>query len=302
MSETIQELMENEIEEEDDDDEDESYKEEQEEDEDESDESDEWSDEDENDDSPIEEDLTSPLFAAVVTGDVTVVQSLPKPLDLLQRSNFGSTPLYIAARHGHLDIVRYFVELGKQPQMCNSCLSLPILVIIAGRNTVFTTTVLPVILSYVDAVNFDGQSPLHIAAKQGHLSVVQYLVDQGSFITTWFHHHYQFHDRMNITSFSTITTLTLFTINIANDSHIIQSLHPNPSCFPLVFLSFLPLFCSFAVAVAVVFSGADKEQTDSDSRDSTPLWVAAMNGHVDVVRYLAEKGAKLQVQSTELPL
>ena len=243
MSETIQELMENEIEEEDDDDEDESYEEEQEDDEDESDESDEWSDEDENDDSPIEEDLTPPLFAAIVTGDVTLVQSLPKPLDLLQRSNFGSTPLYIAARHGHLDIVRYFVELGKQPQMYARFLSLPILVIIGHTSDL-------IVGAYVDAVNFDGQSPLHIAAKQGHLSVVQYLVDQGSFIT-WTHHPYLYHDpNMNILSFSIKTTLMNFTINnIANDSRIIQSLHPNPSCFPPCFLLFLPLFCSFAVAV-----------------------------------------------------
>ena len=113
MSETIQELMDNENEEEDDE-EDESYEEdEDEEDEDEDDDDEDDDDSGDEDDVPIEEDLSAPLFAAISTGEIIVVKSVPGVLDLLQRTNFGSTPLYIAARDGHLDIVRYFVDQGE---------------------------------------------------------------------------------------------------------------------------------------------------------------------------------------------
>ena len=112
MSETIQELMNNENEEDDDED-DESYEDEDDDDEEEEDEDeDEWSG-DEDNDVPIEEDLSEPLFAAILTGDIAVVKSVPGPMDLLQRTNFGSTPLYLAARSGHLDIVRYFIDQGE---------------------------------------------------------------------------------------------------------------------------------------------------------------------------------------------
>ena len=120
MSETIQELMDNENEEEDDE-EDESYEEdEDEEDEDEDDDDEDDDDSGDEDDVPIEEDLSAPLFAAIFTGEITVVKSVPGVLDLLQRTNFGSTPLYIAARDGHLDIVRYFVDQGEiHPTVCS---------------------------------------------------------------------------------------------------------------------------------------------------------------------------------------
>ena len=112
MSETLQELRDNQNEEEDDED-DESYEEQDEDDDDEEDEDD-YEDEDD-DDTSIEvevEDLSAPLFAAIVTGDFTVVKSFAC-INLSARTNLGSYPLIIEAKYGHLDIVRYFMYEGE---------------------------------------------------------------------------------------------------------------------------------------------------------------------------------------------
>ena len=59
--------------------------------------------------------------------------------------NHGDTPIHLAAFHGHLQILRYYIEEKNCPKGCRN----------RYRNT-----------------------PLHRAARQGHLDVVKYLVEE----------------------------------------------------------------------------------------------------------------------------
>ena len=59
------------------------------------------------------EDLSSPLFAAVVAGDLSAVRSLfEQGADKYELTNYGRTLLYHAASNGHLNIIRLLLEQG----------------------------------------------------------------------------------------------------------------------------------------------------------------------------------------------
>lgn len=58
----------------------------------------------------------------------------------------GKTPLYLAAEHGHLEIVRILVEAGADP----------------------------------NAGDFSGRTPLDSATENGHQEVARYLAEHGA--------------------------------------------------------------------------------------------------------------------------
>lgn len=62
------------------------------------------------------------------------------------RKSDGAPPLFVAAQHGHLDVVKYLVEHGAA--------------IDSPRNT--------------------GATPLFITCQHGHLDVAKYLVKRGA--------------------------------------------------------------------------------------------------------------------------
>ncbi|XP_028661105.1 protein fem-1 homolog C [Erpetoichthys calabaricus] len=143
-------------------------------------------------------DLKTAVFNAARDGKLRLLQKLleSKPREelckLMTEKTNGATPLLMAARYGHLDLVEYLLEYCQAP------------VELGG------------------SVNFDGETiegapPLWAASAAGHLKVVQSLLDHGASVNN--------------------TTLT----------------------------------------------------------NSTPLRAACFDGHLDIVRYLVEHQADLEV-------
>lgn len=91
------------------------------------------------------------LFRSARTGDVTVPKYLLDErgiqIDVDWSNNFGRTIIHSAARHNHLDFIRYFVEEKK----ANFSLS-----------------------------NKLGWTPLHEAASEGNYDIIRYLVEKGA--------------------------------------------------------------------------------------------------------------------------
>ena len=129
-----------------------------------------------------------------------------------------------------------------------------------------------------DAKN-DGTSPLSVAAQYGHLTVVQYLLEQGAD-----------KEKANNNGASPLFLA-------AQNGHlgVVQKLleqGANVNKANNVGVSPLWIAAYYGHLVVVQFlleQGADKDKTRSDG--SSPLWIAALQGHLGVVQYLLEHGA-----------
>ena len=98
-------------------------------------------------DNPDNDIGSTPLMIAARNNHLEVVEYLVKNgAKVNQAKENGSTPLYIAAQEGHLEVVEYLVGQGAK----------------------------------VDQVVQDNWTPLHIAAENGFQEVVEYLVKNGA--------------------------------------------------------------------------------------------------------------------------
>ena len=123
----------------------------------------------------------TPLFIAAREGHLPVVQLLlDRGAGVNQADNEGVTPLYIAAQEGHLPVVKLLLDRGADvnPAMTNEGYT-PLL--IAAREGH-----LPVVQLLLDRgagvnqADNEGVTPLYIAAQEGHLDVVQLLLGRGA--------------------------------------------------------------------------------------------------------------------------
>ena len=110
----------------------------------------------------------------------------------------------------------------------------------------------------VEVTNNDGFTPLHAAAAKGYMEIVKFLVEQGAGI--------------EVTSNDGSTPLHM----AAENDHI------------------------EIVEFLVVKRGAQLEVTNNDGQ--TPLCRAAMLGHTEVVRFLVDRGADLEISLEDVPL
>ena len=95
-----------------------------------------------------DEDLSSPLIAAALVGDLMTARSLLQGgRNKNKATNFGRTAMWYAARNGHLEIVRLLVEHGADTEKGG---------------------------------NIEDGTPLWIASSEGHLAIVRYLWEQGA--------------------------------------------------------------------------------------------------------------------------
>ena len=93
----------------------------------------------------------------------------------------GDTPLYVASREGHVDIVRYLVsEQGCSTACQNKFGDTPLHVACRKRHLAMVKA----LTSGQDCKaarncqNKDGATPLHVACRKGHVDIVRYLVSE----------------------------------------------------------------------------------------------------------------------------
>lgn len=89
----------------------------------------------------------TPLWLACKYGHLDLVKFLiKKGVCVNQRNNNGETPLYIACYYGHLDVVKFLIHKGVD----------------------------------INQANEYGKTPLLVASLNGHLDVVKYLSQKGA--------------------------------------------------------------------------------------------------------------------------
>ena len=131
------------------------------------------------------EDFSSPIFAAVVAGDlITTRILLEQGVDKNETTNWGRTILYHAASNGYVDIVQLLLEQGVDINLFSGDRRLNI----AG-----TALCVAAYNDHLDVVRFlveqgadmekpDSNlwTPLSYASCYGHLEVARYLLEQGA--------------------------------------------------------------------------------------------------------------------------
>ena len=184
----------------------------------------------------------------------------------------GTTPLYYAALCGFQGLVEYLVV--KYPQHVNTrggCYVTPLFAAMAGRH--FPTVEL---LRYngadVNVRRDDGKTPLHSAAWYGDLEVVRLLLD------------YKVDVRVKARDVDNWTVMHY----VSHGPHSTFPVKPHygPQLLP-------------DVARLLLEHGAGADVNTRDDEGSTPLYLAAENGRLQVVRMLLEHGANVGAEDNQ---
>ncbi|KAI6652086.1 Transient receptor potential cation channel [Oopsacas minuta] len=94
----------------------------------------------------------------------------------------GITPLHLAAREGHIEVVKLLLKFGAILHHCPKGFSPFALATLTG--SLRTLQILLESFKYAkDMSTYNGDTPLHIAASNGHSEIVTFLLDKNAKIT-----------------------------------------------------------------------------------------------------------------------
>jgi len=92
------------------------------------------------------------FFDAVENGHTEKVKELTKDIDIDAFNEVGITAMHIAARDGNLDMLKYLIKMGANPQIETSVKA--------------------------ESAGFFHNTPISLAIENGHRNIVQYLIEQ----------------------------------------------------------------------------------------------------------------------------
>ena len=125
----------------------------------------------------------SPLLAAVEAGDFARVQALVAAgadvdqLDYRQRP--FRTPLCLAVKNGHVVVARYLIESGANKDATCDRQSYTSLHVAAREGNMEMVRMLTETGANKDSTDFYGLTPIEHAICEGHVAVVEHLLEQG---------------------------------------------------------------------------------------------------------------------------
>ncbi|KAJ9306207.1 hypothetical protein DTO217A2_4323 [Paecilomyces variotii] len=262
----------------------------------------------------------SALFTACCFGIIEVLHcsSVIETLDVNQRNKHNTSGLYLAARWGHADMVRKLIGLGAAVNALGSQYGNALQAASFAGHAEVVKVLLDSGASFSPGDKGEYSSPLQAALANGHNHVAQILIDAGFKPAT----REQFNDALEIASFKG---------NVEMVEHLLcdqaSSFKPNIRPDPLQVALFggkarqvkrLLQVCGdineekgyfgnviaaaiasrkLALLQAVVDAGAD---LDSRGRFGFPLRAAAIANHVEMIKYLLNKGLDPNVRDVEL--
>ena len=126
-------------------------------------------------------DANENLIEAAKEGDVEGVQkSLAQGAEITAEDEDGFTSMYLAAIGGHVDVIKCLIAAGanKNERGCSGETPLNVAVLQGQLNVVkYFVEELKV---DVDQEEEDDANPLHWAAAEGHVDVIEYLIEAGA--------------------------------------------------------------------------------------------------------------------------
>ncbi|KAL0631774.1 hypothetical protein Q9L58_009364 [Maublancomyces gigas] len=232
------------------------------------------------------------LLQAVMESDLAQVSLLLASGASIEESDgVGRTPLYIASRDGHTEIVQALLASGAQTEVPRDSGATPLY---AAAENGHTETVQALLASgaHTEAARVSGSTALYVAAQNGHTETVQALLASGA--------------QTEAAGVSGVTPLYI----AAQRGHteIVQALLASGAQTEAALVSgATPLYIAAhnghtETVQALLASGAQTEAALVSG--STPLFIAAQNGHTETVEALLASGAQTEAArvSGETPL
>ena len=189
------------------------------------------------------------------------------------------TPLRYAALKGHVDLCRLLLENGANANTLSG--GAPILVGSVSEKNLKTVELLVENGAAVDAVNAEGWTALQKASMAGHTDIVTYLLDHGANIN----HTNEFgHTSILLAARSGFAKLVQLLIDRGADLHRATTDNWTP-----IHLSYHHL----ETTRVLMENGADANRI---ANDYTPLYLAASENQVEVVKVLLSFNPDLEVR------
>ncbi|XP_071495629.1 uncharacterized protein [Diadema antillarum] len=123
-----------------------------------------------------------PIHEAAAGGNIQCLQILIQHIDeedlteeVNQKSYEGETPLFLAAKAGHHDVVSLLLQNEADPNICNNEDGSPVLQAVCG-NHIRCIEHLTRAGADLNAKYYNGWTPLHEAASQGNVAIAEYLL------------------------------------------------------------------------------------------------------------------------------
>ncbi|WP_341818994.1 ankyrin repeat domain-containing protein [Wolbachia endosymbiont (group B) of Phasia obesa] len=209
---------------------------------------------------------------------------LSKIVNAVDKMKF--TPLDCAAMHGHLKIVKCFIEKGSDLDGGNRDLSPLHWATLSGQ--------LEVVKHFidnkyweVDKLSGEGGAPLHYAVISGNIDIVKYLVEKGANVNLQDESAGPLHfaieeNRLDIVKY------------LVEEGGADINLHDKNDMSPL---HYAVISGNIDIVKCLVEKGANVSSCDRNG--ITPLYFATQNGRLDIVIHLVEKGANVNLQNKD---
>ncbi|XP_061184254.1 uncharacterized protein LOC133192274 [Saccostrea echinata] len=195
------------------------------------------------------------------------------------------TPLHIAIRRGHPEIVKYLVENGANINLYNHEYKTPL----HKASEYGNTEIIMQLVEHGDNINlatlWEGEAPLHIASEYGHTEIVKYLLRRGA--------------KVNVFDIWKKTPLSNASENGHKDivKHLVEhgaKVNVRVDWNEATSLYLAAQFGHKDIVKHLIENNARVNDCDL-WKNETPLLKAAQNKYMEIVKFLLEHGADVNL-------
>jgi ankyrin repeat protein len=120
------------------------------------------------------------LEAAKYNKEETIIKLIKRGADVNTRDKFGCTPIFLAAVHGHLHVLRTLIQQGGDVNISEMQLDMTPVYVAASTGHLDVVRALAKHGADVNMASNEGFTPINIAAEKGHVNIVRELAEHGA--------------------------------------------------------------------------------------------------------------------------